>query len=95
MYTKFPSVTITIQLAREFADAVRHKDRSAQRLFDLLRLHQLRLEPFDDNPTAKSPLATFFQIIVENPETGNKVMSLLQQMAGVEAAYVKPAEAAP
>lgn len=40
-------------------------------------------------------LRNFFLVDIENPETGELVLSLLQRKAGVEAAYVKPAEEMP
>ena len=95
LYTKAGILTITIQLSDQLADAVRRHDPSAQPLLELLKQHQLHLISFDAEASISSPLNRFYQVHTENSETGWRALSLIQQTAGVDAAYVKPAEEAP
>lgn len=81
---------ITLQLSESLAQA---DDLQATELGGLLARRGLALKPLDAH--SSGPLARYFVVRVPRAADAEALRQELSRLPGVEAAYIKPAEAPP
>ena len=66
----------------------------SEALLKVINTYDLTLQPI--HPGTKDPnLQTYFMLEVQDPETAQEIVDRLQQLPGVEAAYIKPPDELP
>jgi hypothetical protein len=91
------TMKVIIQVSADVARALRQRSPPIAESEELLRIIEtlgLRLEPMHhdaDDPN----LQTYFTVEVQDQATAQRVIDRLQQLEGIEAAYVKPPDELP
>ncbi len=90
-------MVVTLQLAADAAESLRSGGARGREQADLLEAvsrYQAVLRP--QHPRVKDPrLATYFMVDVADADQARRFVEEVRQLASVEAAFVKPADAMP